>query len=165
MAGLDMGGGGQSHGKKGVGLRRKKRRVGVRLDMTPMVDVAFLLLIFFMVTTVFRRPLAMEVNMPEKDVKVEVAESNVMTMYIREDDKIFYKMAKGPLTDVKWSEMAQLWKAQTLLNPELIILVKVDRKARYERMVDMMDELEGADMSRFSLIPMEEVDRVLVSDK
>ena len=46
----------------GPGLlgRAKKKRVGVRIDMTPMVDVAFLLLIFFMVTTVFRRPLAME---------------------------------------------------------------------------------------------------------
>ena len=54
--------------------RAKKKRVGVRIDMTPMVDVAFLLLIFFMVTTVFRRPLAMEVNMPEPDAKPALAE-------------------------------------------------------------------------------------------
>ena len=54
--------------------------------MTPMVDVAFLLLIFFMVTTVFRRPLAMEVNMPEPGAKVEVPESNVMTIYVDQDE-------------------------------------------------------------------------------
>ena len=47
--------------------RKPKRRAGIRIDMTPMVDVAFLLLIFFMVTTVFRRPLAMEVNLPEPE--------------------------------------------------------------------------------------------------
>ena len=47
--------------------------------MTPMVDVAFLLLIFFMVTTVFRRPQAMEVNLPEPGAKVQVPETNVMT--------------------------------------------------------------------------------------
>ena len=76
-------------GKTALGLRKRKR-VGVAVDMTPMVDVAFLLLIFFMVTTVFRRPLAMEVNMPEKDAKVEVKESNVMTLYIREDGKMVY---------------------------------------------------------------------------
>ena len=63
-------------GKKG-GLRRPKRRVRIRIDMTPMVDVAFLLLIFFMVTTVFRKPQAMEVNLPPKDAKVQVPESNV----------------------------------------------------------------------------------------
>ena len=41
-----------------------KRRVGIRIDMTPLVDVAFLLLIFFMVTTVFRTPQALEINLP-----------------------------------------------------------------------------------------------------
>jgi len=55
--------------KTALGLRKRKR-VGIRVDMTPMVDVAFLLLIFFMVTTVFRRPLAMEINMPEPGAKV-----------------------------------------------------------------------------------------------
>jgi biopolymer transport protein ExbD len=52
-------------GKKGG--RRPKRRVGIRIDMTPMVDVAFLLLIFFMVTTVFRTPQALEINLPPDD--------------------------------------------------------------------------------------------------
>ena len=59
--------------KKGKGIHRPKRRVGVRIDMTPMVDVAFLLLIFFMVTTVFRTPQALEINLPPDDkTKIEV---------------------------------------------------------------------------------------------
>ncbi len=85
MAGTEITQGARGPQKKGPGGRRPKRRVGIRIDMTPMVDVAFLLLIFFMVTTVFRRPLAMEVNMPEPGAKVEVPESNVMTVYVRED--------------------------------------------------------------------------------
>jgi len=69
--------------KKGKGFHRPKRRVGVRIDMTPMVDVAFLLLIFFMVTTVFRTPQALEINLPpDKDVKIEVAESKVLTVRV-----------------------------------------------------------------------------------
>jgi biopolymer transport protein ExbD len=50
---------GKGHKK---GLRRPKRRISVRIDMTPMVDIAFLLLIFYMVTTVFAMPQAMEIN-------------------------------------------------------------------------------------------------------
>ena len=52
-------------GKKG--LRRPKRRIAIRIDMTPMVDIAFLLLIFYMVSTVFSMPQAMEINLPPKD--------------------------------------------------------------------------------------------------
>src|SRR3989442_4550307 len=51
--------------------------------MTPMVDVAFLLLIFFMCTTVFRKPQALEINLPpDPNAKVEIAESNVMTLRV-----------------------------------------------------------------------------------
>lgn len=55
----------QKGGKKG--LRRPKRRISIRIDMTPMVDIAFLLLIFYMVSTVFSMPQAMEINLPPKD--------------------------------------------------------------------------------------------------
>jgi biopolymer transport protein ExbD len=69
---------GKSHGK---GKKKKQgRRLGVRIDMTPLVDVAFLLLTFFMYTTSMSRPQTMEINLPpDKNVKVEIAESNLMT--------------------------------------------------------------------------------------
>jgi len=139
-------------------LSRPKQRTGVRIDMTPMVDVAFLLLIFFMVTTVFRQPLAMEVNMPEPGAKVEVPESNVMTIYIDKDDTMYYRVAKEALTNITWEELTPTFQAFTEVNPNLIILVKIHREARYEHMVDMMDTLEDAHMERFSLIPMQESD-------
>jgi biopolymer transport protein ExbD len=50
----------------GKGKRREKRRIAIRIDMTPMVDIAFLLLIFYMVSTVFAAPQAMEINLPPK---------------------------------------------------------------------------------------------------
>jgi biopolymer transport protein ExbD len=146
--------------EKGRGLlgRAKSKRVGVRIDMTPMVDVAFLLLIFFMVTTVFRRPLAMEVNMPEANATVEVPESNVMTIYVDKDESMFAKVGKGDPEPVTWADLAPNFMAYTEANPDLIILVKIHREARYEPMVDMMDLLEDAHMERFSLIPMKEAD-------
>ena len=144
-------------GKKG-GLRRPKRRVKIRIDMTPMVDVAFLLLIFFMVTTVFRKPQAMEVNLPPKDSKVQVAESNVLTMFVRGDERIYYRMGTGAIQSAEFKGLVNLFQDNFKLNPELIILVKVSRLASYNMMVDIMDALDLAQMKRFSLIAMKDED-------
>lgn len=147
---------------KGPLGRAKKKRVGIRIDMTPMVDVAFLLLIFFMVTTVFRRPLAMEINMPEPGVTVEVPESNVMSIFIDHDEAMFFKIGKTELAPITWPDLQPTFQANAEVNPNLIILVKIHRGARYEPMVDMMDTLEDAHMERFSLIPMNPADAAML---
>jgi biopolymer transport protein ExbD len=147
--------------KSALGLRKKKR-VGIRIDMTPMVDVAFLLLIFFMVTTVFRRPLAMEVNVPEPGAKVEVPASNVMTVYVQEDGSLVYDVGLRGITSASWDELRDLLVLEMDYNPELIVLVKVDRNARYEKMVDVLDSLDEAQVQRFSVIPMTDADKALI---
>jgi biopolymer transport protein ExbD len=150
---------GKSSGQaKGLLGRPKKKRPAVRIDMTPMVDVAFLLLIFFMVTTVFRRPLAMEVNLPEPNAKVEVPESNVLTVYVDRDEALFAKLGKGTIEPMAWPNLTATLQANAAANPNLIVLVKIHRGARYEPMVDMMDTLEDAKMERFSLIAMAPAD-------
>jgi len=147
---------GESGGLFKAGLGRRQRRTGVRIDMTPMVDVAFLLLIFFMVTTVFRRPLAMEVNMPEPGAKVEVPESNVMTVYVDAAGRMAFRLGRDGLQPLAWDGLADEFQARQAANPDLIVLVKIDRGARYEAMVDMMDALDDAHMQRFSLVPLPE---------
>jgi biopolymer transport protein ExbD len=149
-------------GKKSALGLRKKKRVGIRIDMTPMVDVAFLLLIFFMVTTVFRRPLAMEVNVPEPGAKVEVPASNVMTVYVNQDESLIYDVGQRGFTEASWEELRDILVLELDYNPELIVLVKVDRAARYEMMVDVMDALDEARVSRFSVIPMTDADKSLI---
>ncbi len=133
-------------------------RTGIAMDMTPMVDVAFLLLIFFMVTTVFRRPLAMEINMPEPGAKILVPESNVMTLYVLDDQRILTRTAKGPVLPIAWNELESSMRRGMEANDKLIILVKIDPEVRYERMVDMMDVLDDAHMTRFSLVQMTPAD-------
>jgi len=134
---------------------------GVNMDMTAMVDMAFLLLIFFMVTTVFRRPLAMEINMPEPGAKVQVPESNVMTMYVLRTDEIVYRVGKGTQQTITWKDIEQTLRQGLVDNEKLIVLVKVDPEARYERMVDMMDILDDAQITRFSLVGMTGADVAL----
>ncbi len=152
---------GKSKAKTALGLRKRKR-VGVRVDMTPMVDVAFLLLIFFMVTTVFRRPLAMEINVPEPGATVEVPESNVMTIYVSEDGSMVYDVGRQGLNSLTWDELRETLVLESDYNPDLIVLVKVDRKARYEAMVDMLDTLDEAQMTRFSIVPMTDDDKKII---
>lgn len=155
----------RSSGKKKGGLsgRRPKRRLGIRMDMTPMVDVAFLLLIFFMVTTVFRTPKALEINLPPKDAKVDVAESKTMTIRILADSRLYWKRGAK---ENPWnrSSVAQL---NDVLKPffgqtELIVVVKVDREAEFESMVSALDELHGAKLTRFSINPLEPAEKTEV---
>src|SRR6478752_778839 len=97
--------------KKGKGMSRPKRRVGVRIDMTPMVDVAFLLLIFFMVTTVFRTPQALEINLPPKnDVKTDVAQSKVLEVRILPDERVYWKNATDPWARTQVADLVNVFK-------------------------------------------------------
>jgi biopolymer transport protein ExbD len=155
----------RSSGKKKGGLsgRRTKRRVGIRIDMTPMVDVAFLLLIFFMVTTVFRTPKALEINLPPKDAKVDVAESKTFTMRILADGRLYWKRgaATNPWTRSTVGEMKDVLKPFAGQN-ELIMVVKIDRKTPFENMVNTLDELHAARLSRFSINPMDDKEKLEV---
>jgi biopolymer transport protein ExbD len=159
MAGADIQERPKARDEGDVRLTSKPRRNPIRIDMTPMVDVAFLLLIFFMVTTVFRRPLAMEINMPEPGAKVEVPESNVMTVLVGGNNETWYKVGRSPFASVDWNTLPGMFRDGLRKNPEIIVLAKIDREARYERMVDIMDTLEDAGIQRFSVVQMTDDDR------
>ncbi len=145
--------------------KRKKRRVGVRIDMTPMVDVCMLLLTFFMLTTVFNKPQTMELNLPPDDkVTVEVQESALLTLRIDKDFQIYWQQGSVPkLEKVAFKDLRSFLIERLRNNPKLITLVKVDRDATYENMVDVMDELNLANITRFSLAPLQDADKKLMS--
>lgn len=93
MGAVDMGP--QEGGKKKGGLRKRKGRPNIVLDMTPMVDIGFLLVIFFMTTTRFKEPQAIEITLPpetEPGKEKSVAQSNVLTMNIMKDGTILQNM-------------------------------------------------------------------------
>lgn len=71
---------------------RKKSRVGIRIDMTPMVDIAFLLVIFFMTTTRFREPQAIEIALPKKGQPKKTKQSNVLVLNLDAQGKVTYKI-------------------------------------------------------------------------
>jgi biopolymer transport protein ExbD len=134
--------------------RKRHRRVGVRMDMTPMVDVAFLLLTFFMLTTVFSRPQAMEINLPESEAPVEIAESNLLIVRAATDGRFYWSIGRGEASRTTLSGLHDLLVERSRANPRLVTLVKVDREGSYATAVDLLDELQLAGVTRFSLAPM-----------
>lgn len=84
----------QRRGKK-HSKRKKKKRIGFHIDMTPMVDIVFLLLTFFMYTTTMVTPQVMEISVPkEVEENVEVNQANLFTLYVRGDGKLFSAWAQ-----------------------------------------------------------------------
>ncbi len=154
--GVDAGGGGSRSRKKGK--RKPKKRMNVRIDMTPLVDVAFLLLTFFMMTTVFRKPSTMEINLPPNDVNVEIAESNLLTLRIDEAKMIYYSIGMDVPKKLKFEDLKKFLVESASQNPKLVVLLKIDRKGKFNYMVDIIDELNMAKLDRFSIAPMTEID-------
>ena len=158
MAGMDSGAAPRGHDKKKK-KHKKMRRLGVRIDMTPMVDVAFLLLTFFMLTTSMSRPQTMEINLPPSDTKVEVAQSNLLTLRVKENGSIYWNMADETPQMIEYKKLRPLMVQQLAQNPKLITLIKVDRKGKYHMIVDIMDELNLANITRFSIAPLQDADQ------
>jgi len=159
MGAVDIGAG-KDRPQKGK-KRHRKKRLGVRIDMTPMVDVAFLLLIFFMVTTVFRTPQALEINLPPKDIQIPIAETNILTLRVLPNDKIFWSMGGSPdkPAPVTLAELPPVIKTRHAANQKLVVVIKIDKEAQFHHMVDIIDELDLAKMTRFSMAPMTDEDK------
>ena len=177
MAGVDVGGGRAKPTKKAVGsARRPKRRIGIRNDLTPMVDIAFLLLIFYMVTTVFGQPQAMEVSLPpDTETEVLIGESKLLTLRVDAAGDLYWNIGKDKPEPLSYDSLFGLLIKKNEEIPKLVTFVKIDKKAKYSKMVDVIDEIQqvegwfknpknprmnSAFSYRFSIAPFSEYDRI-----
>jgi len=161
MAGADVVAPKSTQGKGG---KKHKKRVSVFIDMTPMVDIMMLLITFFMLTTVFNTPQTMEINLPpDSDVKVEVAETSLLTIRATADGSIYVNMGMETPQRIQFNELRPLLVDRSKSNPKLVCLIKVERTGTYELMVNIMDELNLANITRFSIAPFKEIDGQLVA--
>jgi biopolymer transport protein ExbD len=129
------------------------RRNRVRIDMTPMVDVAFLLLIFFMSTTQFKPPEQVAVNLPLSSSEIHVPETGTIILTVNRTGQIFISSELGKdiqeLAPDNVLDAIVNWRGR---NPGAVVVVKGDRDASFGVMADLMDTLARAKALRFNLM-------------
>lgn len=139
-----------------MGIMRKKKKAPIgelRLDST--ADVAFLLLIFFIVTTIFAAEQGLTLVLPGKQKSAEdtitVKESNIATIYVDETNHITLDRKSIEINHIKTKIEDRI-----LGNPKLVVLLKIHPEADYGRMVACLDELRLAKATKVSLKTAEE---------
>jgi biopolymer transport protein ExbD len=144
----------------------KKARVGIKLDMTPMVDVAFLLLTFFMLTTQFKPPEDVSVELPSSHSAFKLPESDVMMVTIAKDGRIFLGLDAQALRvklfgeegrrklsmEVTKDQLANMLIQARISNPRLRTVLKGDKQAPFGPVEDVMNILQKTKITRFNLV-------------
>jgi biopolymer transport protein ExbD len=160
MAELDTSGG----GKKGGKVRSKK--ASTRVDLTAMVDLAFLLITFFMLTTTLSKPKAMDVTMPDKDEKTKdqkpVAASRSMTILLGSNNKLEWFIGEPgksqPTTEgygkdgIRKTLIEKGKEVQQSTGKFLVVLIKPSDKSNYKNVVDILDEMNITKIQSFAIV-------------
>jgi biopolymer transport protein ExbD len=129
------------------------RRLAVHIDMTPMVDVAFLLLIFFMTTTTFKPPERVNVVLPESKSEMRVPETNVIILSVNKAGETF--ISDEHLSETRQVEKQDLVKAiltWRTKNPAAVVVVKGDKDVSYGSVAAVIDALAASRTLRFNLM-------------
>jgi len=126
-----------------------KRREPLGLDLTPIIDVVFILLIFFIVTSVFKKEeLALMLDLPS---------SNAQNIQIKEE-QIFIELSENKLAikgiEVSFSSLEDNLKE--IKNKENAVIVRIDKKVPYERVVKILDLLQKYNLNNLALVTNEE---------
>ncbi|WP_421942018.1 ExbD/TolR family protein [Pedobacter sp.] len=127
-----------------------------RVDMTPMVDLMFLLVTFFILTTSISTPQAMDIVKPDKDEnnkdnRLELKASKTMTILLGKNDKVAWYMGEAGATAPTYESLSQVEKSiienrkkadASGVKGEFVVLVKPTSGSNFKNFVDIMDELE-----------------------
>ena len=170
MAELDTSQKGGKH--KGKGGKRAKK-MSTRVDLTPMVDLGFLLVTFFMLTTTFSKPSTMEIKWPPKDDKTEkqkespqVATSKSINIILDSNSVYWYSgmfSKNTKVEDIKEVEYAEgirevLFREKKIRNNDIFVFIKALDAATYGRVVDMLDEINICEINKGNVFLVEPTD-------
>ena len=173
MAELDTSGGGKHKGGK---VRSKK--ASTRVDLTAMVDLAFLLITFFILTTTLLKPKAMDLAMPDKDDnnkdQMAVAASRTMTILLGSNDRVEWYMGEPGKSAPTVESFGKYGLRKSILENKdkeqkqwgaskpMIVLIKPSDKSNYGDMVAALDELAitGIDIHAIVDITQPEIDEL-----
>ena len=145
--------------KKGPGVKKGKKH-STKVDLTPMVDLGFLLITFFIFTTTVQQPTSMNLNMP-KDTKndqdqTKVKESGSLTLLLGKGNVVYYYYGNDPgtmkTTNYKDVRDIILKKKKTTPADDLFIIIKPDKDATYKNAVNILDEMDINQIDRYAMV-------------
>jgi biopolymer transport protein ExbD len=163
MAEMDTSGGG-GH-KKGPGVKKGKK-LSTRVDLTPMVDLGFLLITFFIFTTTMSQPTAMRLFLP-KDVKNpeeqnKVKNSAVITLMLGKNDVIYYYEGDSAQTlkptDFKKVRDIIIDKKNRTDPKDFVVVIKPTNDATYKNTVNILDEMTIDAVKRYAMVDISPVE-------
>lgn len=138
-------------------IRRKSRPSAGEIPTASTADIAFLLLIFFLVTTVFDEERGLSIVLPEEAEEVEVSQTNVLHLIVRPDGWVDVRRGESPqVQNAQPSEVSTIWRMELANNPNLIAAVKTYPESPYGNMIAVLDQLHVAGAKRVSLQLMED---------
>jgi len=159
MAEIDSSGGGKKGGKK------RSKKMSTKIDMTPMVDLGFLLITFFMLTTTLAKPVTMQLNMPDKTDTKETSPVKLSeTLTVCPDvNKVYYYQGipteAGTVMQVtNYSETGirkVIADLKAKVGNNFTIVIKPTKKAKYRNMIDMLDECAITNNKRYALLEID----------
>lgn len=170
MAEMDTSGGG-GH-KKGPGVKKGKK-LSTRVDMTPMVDLGFLLITFFVFTTTISQPTALKLNLPKDTDKPEeqtkTKASGALTVLLGKDNNVFYyegelapDMSNFKSTNFKEIRNEIISKKQATKPEDFMVVIKPSDESTYKNVVDMLDEMTINVVKRYALVDISDGENQLV---
>ena len=154
--------------EKSPKANQSKKKKMIRIDMTPMVDLGFLLITFFMFTTNFSKPNIMNLGLPADggEVDTEIDFNNQITFILGKENRIYYyqqERDKLQTSDIKETSFEATSIAQLIKNrksvapkPEIFtIIVKPTDDASYQNFVDVLDEIAISKNDRYGITDLE----------
>jgi len=160
--------------------RVKRSRYSARVDMTPMVDLMFLLITFFMLTTTLAKPVAMDVAMPDQGGGVlEISDERTVTICLGKDDKLEWHRGtiENPIIspsvistkskeirEVLLQQSQEVLRATGDIKKGLIVLIKPSDKSSYKKLVDIIDELTITNVNTYSIVDISSDELALMKE-
>ncbi|HSM03717.1 MAG TPA: biopolymer transporter ExbD [Longimicrobiales bacterium] len=137
-------------------LNNKKSKVSDEVPTSSMADIAFLLLIFFLVTTVFPKDSGLAIVLPEESEEVEVNQKNILHIVIQPNGVVEVRRGESQqVQSVAPNDIEGIWRQDVASNPNLIAGVKTHPDTPYKFMIDVLDALQTAGADKISLQVLE----------
>lgn len=147
--------------------RKKRKRLSIRIDMTPMVDLAFLLLTFFVLTRTLHKVHEMRIDMPEEVASkpTPVPANRVITFLLGEHNELYWRQGLEPnlkRTDFSTAGLKKILQDKKVEIPRLVVFIKALAKSNYSNVVDMFDEITLAKITDYSIADITNEDKEMI---